>query len=138
MDGGLNTEEFTSLIVATNPSSTFSEEKINTFLDGLFMIYNEFIDGDKGLTYEGLLRIYNDGVADVDHDFDALQLQDASPEVEKDFDALRLQDASPEIEKDVDVLQLGPKPYSYQDLDMFTAKFSEPIGFGGYREVYQG
>ncbi|KAF5175777.1 Calcium-binding ef hand protein [Thalictrum thalictroides] len=74
-DGGLNREEMSSLVVAVNPRVKFSEEQINAILDEVFKTYDEFIDGDKGLTYEGLLRTYDDGAGDVDRDFDALRLQ---------------------------------------------------------------
>ncbi|KAI6706418.1 hypothetical protein NL676_009380 [Syzygium grande] len=35
----------------------------------------ECIDGEKGLTYEGLLRTYDNGIGDVDHDFNVLGLK---------------------------------------------------------------
>ncbi|CAN4122932.1 unnamed protein product [Withania somnifera] len=74
-DGGLNREEMAALVVAVNPRVKFSEEQINAILDEVFRTYSEFIDGEKGLTYEGLLRTYDDGAGDVDRDFDALALE---------------------------------------------------------------
>ncbi|XP_072075086.1 uncharacterized TPR repeat-containing protein At1g05150 isoform X2 [Arachis hypogaea] len=74
-DGGLNREEMASLVVAVNPRVKFSDEQINAILDEVFRTYGDFIDGDKGLTYEGLLRTYDDGAGDVDRDFDALGLE---------------------------------------------------------------
>ncbi|KAL5706604.1 hypothetical protein ACHQM5_024749 [Ranunculus cassubicifolius] len=74
-DGGLNREEMASLVVAVNPRVKFSDEQINAILDEVFKTYSEFIDDDKGLTYQGLLRTYDDGAGDVDRDFDALRLQ---------------------------------------------------------------
>ncbi|CAI0466502.1 unnamed protein product [Linum tenue] len=74
-DGGLNREEMSALVVAVNPRVKFSEEQINAILDEVFRTYGEFIDGDKGLTFEGLLRTYDDGAGDVDRDFDALELE---------------------------------------------------------------
>ncbi|KAJ8772520.1 hypothetical protein K2173_027697 [Erythroxylum novogranatense] len=73
-DGGLNREEMAALVVAVNPRVKFSDEQINAILDEVFRTYGEFIDGEKGLTYEGLLRTYDDGAGDVDRDFDALDL----------------------------------------------------------------
>ncbi|KAF9620834.1 hypothetical protein IFM89_014771 [Coptis chinensis] len=73
-DGGLNREEMASLVVAVNPRVKFSDEQINAILDEVFKTYAEFIDS-KGLTYEGLLRTYDDGAGDVDRDFDALRLE---------------------------------------------------------------
>lgn len=73
-DGGLNREEMASLVGAVNPRVKFSDEQISAILDEVFRTYGEFIDGDKGLTYEGLLRTYDDGAGDVDRDFDALGL----------------------------------------------------------------
>ncbi|KAF6136435.1 hypothetical protein GIB67_028654 [Kingdonia uniflora] len=80
-DGGLNRQEMASLVVAVNPKVKFSDEQINAILDEVFKTYADFIDGDhKGLTYDGLLRTYDDGAGDVDRDFDALGL-----ELELDF-----------------------------------------------------
>ncbi|WJX10807.1 hypothetical protein P8452_01486 [Trifolium repens] len=73
-DGGLNREEMASLVGAVNPRVKFSDEQINAILDEVFRTYAEFIDGERGLTYEGLLRTYDDGAGDVDRDFDALAL----------------------------------------------------------------
>lgn len=73
-DGGLNREEMASLVVAVNPRVKFSDEQISAILDEVFRTYGEFIDGEKGLTYDGLLRTYDDGAGDVDRDFDALGL----------------------------------------------------------------
>lgn len=74
-DGGLNRDEMAALVVAVNPRVKFSDEQINAILDEVFRTYGEFIDGEKGLTYEGLLRTYDDGAGDVDRDFDALELE---------------------------------------------------------------
>ncbi|XP_021284811.1 uncharacterized TPR repeat-containing protein At1g05150-like [Herrania umbratica] len=74
-DGGLNRDEMAALVVAVNPRVKFSDEQINAILDEVFRTYGEFIDGEKGLTYEGLLRTYDDGAGDVDRDFDALGLE---------------------------------------------------------------
>ncbi|KAL6995769.1 hypothetical protein U1Q18_005905 [Sarracenia purpurea var. burkii] len=74
-DGGLNREEMAALVVAVNPRVKFSDEQINAILDEVFKTYGEFIDGEKGLTYDGLLRTYDDGAGDVDRDFDALGLE---------------------------------------------------------------
>ncbi|CAM8979299.1 unnamed protein product [Rhodiola kirilowii] len=73
-DGGLNREEMAALVVAVNPRVKFSDEQISAILDEVFRTYGEFIDGEKGLTYDGLLRTYDDGAGDVDRDFDALGL----------------------------------------------------------------
>ncbi|XP_022884748.1 uncharacterized TPR repeat-containing protein At1g05150-like [Olea europaea var. sylvestris] len=74
-DGGLSREEMSALVVAVNPRVKFSEEQINAILDEVFRTYGEFIDGEKGLTFDGLLRTYDDGAGDVDRDFDALGLE---------------------------------------------------------------
>ncbi|GFZ10407.1 calcium-binding tetratricopeptide family protein [Actinidia rufa] len=74
-DGGLNRAEMATLVVAVNPRVKFSEEQINAILDEVFKTYADFIDGERGLTYDGLLRTYDDGAGDVDRDFDALGLE---------------------------------------------------------------
>ncbi|ESQ51831.1 hypothetical protein EUTSA_v10017699mg [Eutrema salsugineum] len=74
-DGGLNRQEMSALVVAVNPRVKFSDEQISAILDEVFRTYAEFIDGDRGLTYDGLLRTYDDGAGDVDRDFDALGLE---------------------------------------------------------------
>jgi tetratricopeptide (TPR) repeat protein len=79
-DGGLNRDEMAGLVVAVNPRVKFSEEQISAILDEVFRTYGEFIDGEKGLTYDGLLRTYDDGAGDVDRDFDALGLDFKQPD----------------------------------------------------------
>ncbi|KAE9617592.1 hypothetical protein Lal_00034563 [Lupinus albus] len=75
-DGALNREEMASLVVAVNPRVKFSDEQISAILDEVFKTYSDFIDGEeKGLTYEGLLRTYDDGAGDVDRDYVALGLE---------------------------------------------------------------
>ncbi|XP_024519477.1 uncharacterized TPR repeat-containing protein At1g05150 [Selaginella moellendorffii] len=74
-DGRLNRDEMAALVIAVNPRVKFSDEQIRAILDEVFRTYGEFIDGKKGLTFDGLLRTYDDGAGDVDRDFDALGLQ---------------------------------------------------------------
>ena len=61
----LNREEMTDLVVVVNPSVKFSDAQISAILN------------EKGLTYDGLLRTYDDGAGDgdVDRHFDALRLE---------------------------------------------------------------
>ncbi|XP_004497804.1 uncharacterized TPR repeat-containing protein At1g05150-like [Cicer arietinum] len=78
-DGGLNREEMASLVGAVNPRVKFSDEQINAILDEVFRTYAEFIDGERGLTYDGLLRTYDDGAGDADESGKALvPVSDAS------------------------------------------------------------
>ncbi|KAG6399324.1 hypothetical protein SASPL_140800 [Salvia splendens] len=58
-----------------------TDEQISATLDELFRTYGEFIDGEKGLTFDGLLRTYDDG--DVDRDFEALSLELKASEEDK-------------------------------------------------------
>nr|XP_043606536.1 uncharacterized TPR repeat-containing protein At1g05150-like [Erigeron canadensis] len=74
-DGGLNRDEMSALVVAVNPRVKFSNEQISAILDEVFRTYSDFIDSEKGLTYDGLLRTYDDGAGDVDRDFEALGLE---------------------------------------------------------------
>lgn len=62
------------MVVSVNKLQ-FSGEQLKACLDKVFETYGEFIDGDKGLTLEGLRRTYDDGAGNVDHDFEALKLQ---------------------------------------------------------------
>jgi TolA-binding protein len=65
-----------ALVMAVNPRVKFTNEQIEAILDEVFRTYAEFIlEGPKGLTFQGLLRTYDDGAGDVDRDFDALGLQ---------------------------------------------------------------
>nr|DAD40418.1 TPA_asm: hypothetical protein HUJ06_014741 [Nelumbo nucifera] len=73
-DGCLSRQEMSFLVVAVNPRVKFSDDQINAILDEVFKTYGDFINGEKGLSYEGLLRTYDDGAGDVDRDFDALGL----------------------------------------------------------------
>lgn len=74
-DGRLNREEMAALVIAVNPRVKFSEEQIGAILDEVFRTYSDYIQGEGGLSFEGLLRTYDDGAGDVDRDFDALRLQ---------------------------------------------------------------
>lgn len=75
LDGRLNREEMAALVIAVNPRVKFSEEQIGAILDEVFRTYSDFIEGEGGLSFEGLLRTYDDGAGDVDRDFDALRLE---------------------------------------------------------------
>lgn len=79
-DGCLNRDEMASLVTAVNPRVKFSKEQIEAILDEVFRTYGEFIDGTRGLSFEGLLRTYDDGAGDVDRDFDALGLKLSVPD----------------------------------------------------------
>ena len=74
-DGRLNRAEMAALVIAVNPRVKFSEEQISAILDEVFRTYHDFIHGDAGLSFEGLLRTYDDGAGDVDRDFEALHLE---------------------------------------------------------------
>ncbi|KAG6541587.1 hypothetical protein Mapa_016980 [Marchantia paleacea] len=73
-DGRLNRDEMAALVIAVNPRVKFSEEQISAILDEVFRTYGDYIEGDKGLSLDGLVRTYDDGAGDVDRDFDALAL----------------------------------------------------------------
>lgn len=73
-DGFLNRNEMASLVIAVNPRVKFSKNQIEAILDEVFRTYGEFIEGSRGLSFEGLLRTYDDGAGDVDRDFEALGL----------------------------------------------------------------
>ncbi|KAL2620964.1 hypothetical protein R1flu_001169 [Riccia fluitans] len=73
-DGRLNRDEMAALVIAVNPRVKFSEEQINAILDEVFRTYGDYIEGNKGLSLDGLVRTYDDGAGDVDRDFDALGL----------------------------------------------------------------
>ncbi|GJW92217.1 uncharacterized TPR repeat-containing protein-like protein [Tanacetum coccineum] len=73
-DGSLSREELATFIVATNPNNIFKEQ-LSTIIDMIFHLYYKFIDGDNCLSCDGLLLAYNDGLVDLDVDFEALRLE---------------------------------------------------------------
>ncbi|KAI5068801.1 hypothetical protein GOP47_0017146 [Adiantum capillus-veneris] len=73
-DGGLSREEMATLVVAVNPRVKFSTQQVDAILDEVFRTYQDFIQGPEGLSFDGLLRTYEDGAGDVDRDFEALKL----------------------------------------------------------------
>ncbi|CAH1449357.1 unnamed protein product [Lactuca virosa] len=93
-DGSLNREEMSALVVAVNPRVKFSDEQISAIPDEVFRTYGDFIDGEKGLTYDGLLRTYDDGAGDVDHDFEALALEMKTDDDNEAASSLALEEAS--------------------------------------------
>ncbi|XP_010272102.1 PREDICTED: uncharacterized TPR repeat-containing protein At2g32450-like [Nelumbo nucifera] len=60
--------------ISSSPKILGLNEQISAILDEVFRAYGDFIDDENGLSYEGLLRTYDDGAGDVDRDFDALDL----------------------------------------------------------------
>ncbi|GJT72535.1 uncharacterized TPR repeat-containing protein-like protein [Tanacetum coccineum] len=73
-DAGLNKEEAGSLMRATNPVIKFSKEHISKSFDMLLQVYGIFFDGEKGITFDRLVRSYDDGFSDLDREFAALRL----------------------------------------------------------------
>ncbi|KAI3799551.1 hypothetical protein L1987_34850 [Smallanthus sonchifolius] len=74
-DGGLNKEELEALFGATI-SGLCSQEQISSGANEVFRSYSGFIDGERGLTCDGLLQIYEDeGGLDTDYDVLALRLK---------------------------------------------------------------
>ncbi|PWA52196.1 serine-threonine/tyrosine-protein kinase catalytic domain-containing protein [Artemisia annua] len=71
-DGCLNREELTALLRAKTPKKMYSKEETRDLIDRIFHLYNEFIDGNKGLTCDGMLRSYDDGNGDLDSEYSAL------------------------------------------------------------------
>ncbi|KAK9061408.1 hypothetical protein SSX86_018589 [Deinandra increscens subsp. villosa] len=74
-DGGLNRNELASLIVATNPNVGYGEHEIRTALDDFLDLYANYNDGEKGLTFDGLLRSFDQGDLDLDLAFHALRFE---------------------------------------------------------------
>eukprot|EP00250_Pteridium_aquilinum_P000217 c10241_g3_i1 orf=1-1827(-) len=74
-DGGLSREEMAALVVAVNPRVKFSSPQVDAILEEVFRTYQDFIQGPEGLSFDGLLRTYEDGAGDVDRDFEALKLE---------------------------------------------------------------
>lgn len=74
-DGHLSREEMSALVVAVNPKVDFDDEQIAAILDEVFRTYGDYIDGDQGLSFDGLLQTYHDGAGDIDRDFRALGLE---------------------------------------------------------------
>ncbi|MCO5549985.1 hypothetical protein L7F22_003462 [Adiantum nelumboides] len=64
-DGLLSKEVMFALVVAVNGRVQFSEDSISAILDEVFRIYGDYIDDEKGLTFEGLLQTYDDGAGHV-------------------------------------------------------------------------
>lgn len=79
-DGGLDRKEMARLVMAVNPKVKFKDEQIEAILDEVFRTYGEFIQGEAGLSLDGLQRTYDDGAGDVDRDFQALGLVLKLPE----------------------------------------------------------
>ncbi|XP_042499010.1 uncharacterized TPR repeat-containing protein At2g32450-like [Macadamia integrifolia] len=72
-DGGLNREEMGALVTAVNPNVKFSSDQIFAILDEVFRSYSDLIENPlAGLSFNGLLRTYDDGAGDVDRDYSAL------------------------------------------------------------------
>ncbi|KAM7462745.1 hypothetical protein LguiA_030866 [Lonicera macranthoides] len=64
-----------ALVAAVNPRVKFTNYQMDAILEEVYRSYDDFFDGEKGLTFSGLLRTYNDGAGDPDCDFETLGLQ---------------------------------------------------------------
>lgn len=61
------------VVVVVNPKVKFCDKNINIIFGKVSYTYNEFID-EKGLNYNGLLHIYNDG-GGMNRDLDVFGLK---------------------------------------------------------------
>lgn len=73
-DGGLDKWELGILLLKRNPRNE-APEKVPSYVDKMFRWYAKYIDGDKGLTCDGLLRTYDHGIDSLDVDFETLGLE---------------------------------------------------------------
>ncbi|MCO5561760.1 hypothetical protein L7F22_015384 [Adiantum nelumboides] len=98
-DGHLNREEMSALVVAVNPKVDFDDDQIAAILDEVFRTYGDYIDGDQGLSFDGLLQTYHDGAGDIDRDFKALglDLDKENGDSAKDGQGLNTADATPPL-----------------------------------------
>ncbi len=129
-DGCLNRDEMAALVIAVNPRVKFSKDQIEAILDEVFRTYGEFIEGQKGLSFEGLLRTYDDGAGDVDRDFDALGLHLASASIAGDGND-ELQSAETKTNSRVDLGGSGsrlPTPSIADETSGKVVKRSSNVG----------
>ncbi|GKA29619.1 serine-threonine/tyrosine-protein kinase catalytic domain-containing protein [Tanacetum coccineum] len=70
-DGGLDKWELSMLLSSTQQA----REEVGSYVDKVFRLYAKYIDGDKGLTCDGLFRTYDHGINSLDVDFERLGLQ---------------------------------------------------------------
>ncbi|GKC14107.1 serine-threonine/tyrosine-protein kinase catalytic domain-containing protein, partial [Tanacetum coccineum] len=73
-DGGLDKWELGILLFKKNPQNEALEE-VHSDVDKVFRWYAKYIDGDRGLTCDGLLRTYDHGIDSLDVDFETLGLE---------------------------------------------------------------
>ncbi|GKD04521.1 uncharacterized TPR repeat-containing protein-like protein, partial [Tanacetum coccineum] len=73
-DRGLDKEELGCLLISRNPNDKAREE-LGSYVDKVFRWYAKYIDGDKGLTCDELLRTYDHGINSLDIDFETLGLE---------------------------------------------------------------
>ncbi|XP_042509852.1 uncharacterized TPR repeat-containing protein At2g32450-like [Macadamia integrifolia] len=72
-DGGLSRDEMGALVTTVNPNVKLSSDQVSAILDEVFRSYSDFIENPlTGLSFKGLLRIYDEGAGDVDRDYSAL------------------------------------------------------------------
>ncbi|KAJ4966741.1 hypothetical protein NE237_018590 [Protea cynaroides] len=72
-DGGLSRDEMGALVAAVNPNVNFNSDQISAILDEVFRSFSNFIENPlTGLSFDGLLRTYEDGASDVDRDYSIL------------------------------------------------------------------
>lgn len=74
-DGCLNRGELEAFIQATRPEiATHPQVLRRVRVDDFFILYQEYIDGEKGLTFDGFLLSFHQVVFDLDKAFKQMRL----------------------------------------------------------------
>ncbi|KAL3514117.1 hypothetical protein ACH5RR_026834 [Cinchona calisaya] len=116
-DGGLNRDEMAALLVSINPRVKFSNKKLEDIItNDVFGTYHHFVDGERGLIFDGLFRIYDNGAGNVDRDFIILGLK---PYLKKPCDEIRF-DVTRDIVNDLKTLLQEKFKLTYKKSNKFS------------------
>ncbi|PWA57209.1 serine-threonine/tyrosine-protein kinase catalytic domain-containing protein [Artemisia annua] len=95
-DGGLNTYELVIFFGFKHPDIVDYPEELIGYVVKVSRWYAEYIDGEKGLTCDGLLRTYDHGIDSLDADFERLGIDTTLTEKEA---TSRARDRSEKVRK---------------------------------------
>ena len=65
-------DEFGELLHHVNPDSGLSGEQVELIVEEIWAQFGDFIDKDEGLLLDGLIKLYKDGYADLQRDYELI------------------------------------------------------------------
>lgn len=65
-------DEFGELLHHVNPDSGLSGEQVELIVEEIWAQFGDYVDKDGGLLFDGLIKLYSDGYADLQRDYELI------------------------------------------------------------------